>query len=146
MPKYKKKPVVVEAIQFNVDNLDEVRDFVGDKFQKDEAGYYIQTLEGNMFVHKGDFIIKGIKGEFYPCEQNIFRETYEPVIDDPKPCPFCGKEATLKSDSRWPLDINGKPHIRYKVVCMNRKCLIFKANNAYYRSPEEAIAAWNGRK
>lgn len=89
MPKYKKKPVTVEAIQFHGDNLDEVRDFVGDKFREDDAGYFIKTLEGNMTVRKGDFIIKGIKGEFYPCEQNIFRETYEPITD-------------LKSNDLWP--------------------------------------------
>ena len=145
MPKFKKKPVIVEVVQFWGGNLDEVRDFVGDKFRENEVGYYIQTLEGDMVIHIGDFIIKGIKGEFYPCKPDIFMETYEPVINDLKPCPFCGKEAVLKSDIRWPSDNNGESVTGYEVVCVNYKCPIYKADNTYFRSPEEAIAAWNRR-
>jgi hypothetical protein len=89
--KYRKKPVVVEAIQYNGTNLDELEKFVGKaleysiyaKFEDLEA-YLVQltTLEGKMEVRKGDYIIRGIEGEFYPCKPDIFEKTYEMVGDD----------------------------------------------------------------
>lgn len=79
---YKKKPVVVEAIQyFREENIFSVQDFVGSSmlYDADTNEYYIATLEGDMLLRKGDYIIKGIKGEFYPCKKDIFQETYEEV-------------------------------------------------------------------
>ena len=61
--KYRKKPIIVEA------------------YQTDEE-IIIETLEGKMKANKGDYIIRGIKGELYPCRQDIFHETYEKVYDD----------------------------------------------------------------
>ena len=75
--KCKKKPVVVEAIQYTGDNLLEVMKFCKDALFIDYL--YIATLEGNTRVRKGDYIIKGVRGEFYPCEKSIFEETYEVV-------------------------------------------------------------------
>ena len=78
--KCRKKPIVVEAIQYTDDNLLEVMKFCdGGKMIIFDYYLYIVTLEGNMRVHKGDYIIKGVHGEFYPCEKNIFEETYEVV-------------------------------------------------------------------
>lgn len=74
--KYRKKPVVIEAVQF-VDNVSEVINFVGAKnlgIIGDQ--FIIQTLEGDMLASKGDFIIKGVNGEFYPCKSDIFKTTY----------------------------------------------------------------------
>lgn len=76
--KYIKKPVIVEAIQFTGYNSDEIKTFCGDKCM---TGFLdkviIHTLEGNMTANIGDYIIKGIKGEFYPCKPDIFEETYD---------------------------------------------------------------------
>ena len=80
--KYKKKPVVIEAIQWVGDNLNEIESFVGENMLSDNDGIEICTLEGNMKASKGDYIIKGIKGEFYPCKPDIFDATYEIVEED----------------------------------------------------------------
>ena len=78
--KYIKKPVIIEAVQWNGHNCTEVATFVaGTKrtfgFSGDSC--IIETLEGTMIASKGDYIIKGIKGEFYPCKPDIFQATYE---------------------------------------------------------------------
>ncbi len=76
--KYRKKPVVVEAVQWNGNNHKEVIDFVENKIWFDALGnIWIATLEGDMVAKKGDYIIKGVQGEYYPCKPDIFAETYE---------------------------------------------------------------------
>lgn len=75
--KFRKKPVVIEAIQLTKDNYDEVCNFIGVNFCKKDNGLIIFTLEGNMRAKVGDFIIKGVNGEFYPCKPDIFFQTYE---------------------------------------------------------------------
>ena len=92
--KYKKKPIIIDAIQFNGLNLEEIKEFVGDKLVYDiidtawQVGkgrphilMKIKTLEGDMNVSEMDYIIKGVEGEFYPCKSNIFEKTYE-FLDD----------------------------------------------------------------
>ena len=78
--KYRKKPVIIEAIQIGT-NLEEVRNFVGDKgeiYVEDCAWKVgIHTLEGTMTASRGDFIIRGVEGELYPCKEEIFYKTYE---------------------------------------------------------------------
>lgn len=81
MKKYRKKPVVIEAVQFNGENYSECKDFIGDAFDNTLNYPNIKTLEGVMSVAKGDFIIKGVHGEFYPCKPDIFEKTYEEVKD-----------------------------------------------------------------
>lgn len=93
--KYRKKPVVVEALQWTGINLSEMREFcpVADITIHDaawEAGVgaptavlKIHTLEGVMGASKGDYIIRGVNGEFYPCKPDIFEKTYEPVEGGP---------------------------------------------------------------
>lgn len=88
--KYRKKPVVIEAIEWAGDNLKEVLDFTGRNpsvvdwsFAKiaklvDREGLKIFTLEGSHNASIGDMIIKGVAGEFYPCKPEIFKETYDP--------------------------------------------------------------------
>ena len=91
--KYRKKPVVIDAVQLTANNFDEICDFLG--FTPDEKlnpnygidengdtndwrlGVYIPTSEGKMLASNGDFIIKGVNGEFYPCKPDIFTKTYE---------------------------------------------------------------------
>lgn len=77
--KCRKKPIVVEAIQYTKNNLLEVMKFCGEGKTLFDFHLYVVTLEGNMRVHKGDYIIRGVQGECYPCEKNIFEETYEVV-------------------------------------------------------------------
>ncbi len=77
--KYRKKPVVIEAVEWTGDNYKECSDFIGDNFNNTLNYPNIKTLEGDMRVSKGDYIIKGIKGEFYPCKPDIFKQTYDEV-------------------------------------------------------------------
>lgn len=82
MAKYRKKPIVIEAVQ-NHDNPDEVAAFFGqdNHFGFKDGVWSIITLEGIMNANHRDWIIKGIKGEFYPCKPDIFEATYEKVDD-----------------------------------------------------------------
>lgn len=79
--KYRKKPVVIEAIQWNGSNAFEIwNDFEDIPIRlKEEGTLLISTLEGDHIASIGDYIIKGIKGELYPCKPDIFEETYEEV-------------------------------------------------------------------
>ena len=86
MQKFVKKPVVIEAIQYDGANITEIETFVGVKLptiMTSDLGaqLVISTLEGDMKVTKGDYVIKGINGEFYPCKPDIFKSTYN-VIED----------------------------------------------------------------
>lgn len=76
--KYRKKPVVIEAIQYTEDNIEELFAFVNTAFVG-AKGFIIPTLEGDMIASRGDYIIKGVNGEFYPCKPDIFEKTYEAV-------------------------------------------------------------------
>jgi hypothetical protein len=87
MPKYRKKPVVIEAVQWN-GHLETLQLFsVGvpeaeQELCSDEVK--IVTLEGTMTAKHGDWIIRGVNGEFYPCKQDIFEKTYERVDNAPR--------------------------------------------------------------
>jgi len=84
MKKYRKKPIVIDAIQWDGtedmafeiatnDDFQGMMDFKTGEF----GGFYIDTLEGRMKVSPNDYVIKGIKGEYYPCKPDIFELTYE---------------------------------------------------------------------
>lgn len=79
--KYRKKPVVIDAIQYigTDENKIELYHFMGrlTYYVDENEDLVIKTLEGNMRANIGDYIIKGIHGEFYPCKPDIFEETYE---------------------------------------------------------------------
>lgn len=86
MPLYRKKPVVIEAYQLPPAGVEPPSSFhdwcaaVGfDNYQPDREGLVIPTLEGNMRADPSDWIIRGVKGEFYPCKPDIFAKTYESV-------------------------------------------------------------------
>lgn len=76
--KFVKKPVVIEAVQF-VGNFDEIEAFVGGDAEFRNGELIVATLEGPLRASNGDWIIKGVKGEFYPCKPDIFELTYEEV-------------------------------------------------------------------
>ena len=77
MAKYRKKPVVIEARQLADGNFDEILGWV-DGGNETLTGIEVPTLEGVMLATLGDWIIQGVKGEFYPCKPDIFEATYEP--------------------------------------------------------------------
>lgn len=79
--KYRKKPVVIEAIRYRTirHELDSFCPFVAWSVEDGWEIPYIITLEGRMRVDKDDWVIKGVKGEFYPCKPDIFELTYEPA-------------------------------------------------------------------
>lgn len=89
MAKYRKKPVVIEAIQWTGSNIVDVMAFMHpqepvhvnslspQKFTNADDLVGIQTLEGLMIANKGDFIIRGVKSELYPCKPDIFAATYD---------------------------------------------------------------------
>lgn len=90
--KYRKKPVVIEAIKWTGLNLTECKEFTGDgaEYIYHDAAYevnaappsveiIIHTLEGDMRASVGDYIIKGVDGEYYPCKPDIFEKTYEAI-------------------------------------------------------------------
>ena len=79
--KFRKKPVVIDAVEWAGYNYDEIERFVGDKAEQRIATreVVINTLEGVMRASVGDWIIKGVNGEFYPCKPEIFEKTYEPA-------------------------------------------------------------------
>jgi hypothetical protein len=84
MSKFRKKPVVIEAVQFNGfdENAEEVELFLGDDFVShlpSKNQLLVQTLEGELTASVGDWIIKGVQGEHYPCKPDVFEKTYEPV-------------------------------------------------------------------
>lgn len=82
MAKFRKKPVVIEAekLKFTTDSQQKCIDFTEGKARKGLDGVIIiTTLEGDMVANTGDWIIKGVNGEFYPCKPDIFEKTYEDV-------------------------------------------------------------------
>lgn len=120
MALFRKQPVEVEAVQLNWTNWSEICEFLGniisdenparnvDRFSSDcgEEGPFIEltipTLEGNHVASHGDWIIKGVKGEFYPCKPDIFDMTYEPVLS---PISKLGSLTNLKKFSTTRQDI-----------------------------------------
>ena len=89
---YRKKPVVIEAEQFTGKNIEQIIRFIGEEnlvaqeFDTDISKEFpteiqIKTLEGIMTASQYDYIIKGIKGEYYPCKPDIFHKTYDPALD-----------------------------------------------------------------
>jgi hypothetical protein len=91
MSRYRKRPIEVEAHRWDgtfegaMEIIERIRDeggtahYRGPKIQRELV---IDTLEGRMFASPGDWVIRGVAGEFYPCKPNIFEATYEPVEDE----------------------------------------------------------------
>lgn len=114
MAKYRKKPVVIEAIQVNGNNHGEIHNFAGG-VRIDKDFVYINTLEGEMRADKSDWIIKGVNGEFYPCKPDIFEKTYEKVEEGIRSgiCLMSNSKNTNKSIEIF------KDIIRFRVVYTN---------------------------
>ena len=88
MAQYRKKPVVIEAIQFNGKNAEEIEQWSNNNVKAGPASedtltrdyLEIETLEGTMTAQLNDYIIKGVSGEFYPCKPDIFEKTYDSEV------------------------------------------------------------------
>ncbi len=93
--KYRKKPVIIEAIVWDGLNVSEIEEFCEGNARIEyydaawkagasgaRADIFIETLEGTHHASVGDYIIKGIRGEFYPCKPDIFAKTYEPINEE----------------------------------------------------------------
>ena len=86
MKRYVKKPIPVEAWQLTNYSIQDIVNWINDS-NTDTRVYWaggndltIDTLEGEMFVREGSYVIRGVRGEFYGCEESIFEETYEEVL------------------------------------------------------------------
>lgn len=87
MSKFRKKPVVIEAWQWNGGTVKQIKNFLFKTglpdwnmgARKGMTGLIIPTLEGEHIAQKGDWIIRGVHGEYYPCKPDIFLKTYEAV-------------------------------------------------------------------
>jgi hypothetical protein len=134
--KYKKKPVVIDAVQWTGENHREMFDFLTENaFDKDlmqmsaehfyidhskvEGGLVIKTLEGEHLASIGDFIIRGVKGEYYPCKPDIFEQTYEQFEEGP-----------VKSEMDWLKEfghgtttvLHGAGEVPYHKICGCEVC------------------------
>lgn len=88
MNTFQKKPLLIEAVQWSGSNWHEVYAFAGHAVYTSDAKdgtvhLRVKTLDAEGDCAPGDWVIRGTKGEFYPCREDIFQETYEPV-DDPE--------------------------------------------------------------
>lgn len=89
MPLFRKKPVVIEAHRIGIDNWPDAawdavtrNDIILHRIGGPSGYIEIKTLEGVMRGNHGDWLIRGVNGEFYPCKPDIFEATYEPVVDN----------------------------------------------------------------
>lgn len=106
MAKFRKKPVIIDAVQLTWPNWNEICDFVTKEYfgcgvwvhptdnsiyddtplkqspvTDQRIGLIIKTLEGDLLAVQNDWIIRGVNGEFYPCKPDIFEKTYDPIIN-----------------------------------------------------------------
>lgn len=145
--KYRKKPVVIEAIQWTGLNLEEIKSFVGESLQYDiidtawEVGkgvphvnMVIKTLEGDHICTKGDFIIKGVNGEFYPCKAEIFYKTYEAIDFDINILENC-----ISTFENIETKINDKEEIVEKNI---EKDIIFIIDEKVQQLAKEQVEEW----
>jgi hypothetical protein len=105
--RFRKKPVVIEAERFSLgDHPLPFRDDAVCQYTP-ELGWHIHTLEGPLHLSDGDWIIRGVAGEFYPCKPDVFEQTYQPTES----------ATTAEEDARprklW-VDVAGSPYVKRK--------------------------------
>ena len=125
--KYRKKPVIIDAVQWTGKNRREMFDFltqdtfknetmeISDKHfyidRHNDGGLVIKTLEGEHLATIGDYIIRGVQGEYYPCKEDIFLQTYEKVENNPINLSLGDKNST------WGTTISGPNKVPYSTIC-----------------------------
>ena len=113
--KYRKKPIIIEAVQYDGSNFEELRDFMGELYWNPlNECPLIKTLEGDMLVREGDYIIQGIEGEFSPCKPEIFEKNHE----------YPEKRKSIE------IDINFSPEVKEVIERHDRKLkVVVEAHN-----------------
>ena len=140
---YRKKPVTVEAVQWTGENHAEMCDFIDPEVFEifPRVGLVIHTLEGDHHASPGDYIIKGVNGEFYPCKPDIFAKTYESATLTPPNEPLTiqqlremdGEPVWFDTIKRWGI----------VKVCRDGVFVLTKSGEfevgrcKYYRRPQE---------
>lgn len=82
MPYFRKKPIVIEAVKLTKENWPDIIDWMtinGAVFRGESEGLIVETLEGDMTAQFGDWILRGLFNEFYPCKPDVFEASYELV-------------------------------------------------------------------
>lgn len=79
---YRSRPVVVRAVRWTGRNVGEMRRFAGGSVFVDNGDLYIRTLEGRLLANRGDWIIEGLVGDFYPCKPGVFKRKYDLVENE----------------------------------------------------------------
>ena len=108
---YRKKPVVIEAVQWTGENHAEMCEFIDPEVFEiiPRVGLVIHTLEGDHHASPGDYIIKGVNGEFYPCKPDIFAKTYESATLTPPNEPLTLEQLReMDGEPVWIVDIGGR--------------------------------------
>lgn len=115
--KFRKKPVVIEAIQYifdeqnNTDNVEEICTFMSAKgIQMRNQKILIPTLEGAMWASSNDYIIKGVNGEFYPCKPDIFEKTYEIKVLETEDLKQRAQEYRIRFDGKQWIAVEKHPN------------------------------------
>ena len=120
MNQYIKKPMTISAVQWTGSNRVEIDEFFdgNDKGEFKGDGLFISTLEGTMRASKGDYIIQGIEGEFYPCKPGIFEKTYNVAGNVSDNCPTVNDLNTFKKMIKETklIPIEGMPPYQIRVV------------------------------
>lgn len=100
---YRKKPVVIEAVQWTGENHAEMCEFIDPEVFEiiPGVGLVIHTLEGDHHASPGDYIIKGVNGEFYPCKPDIFAKTYESATLTPPNEPLTLEQLREMDEPVW---------------------------------------------
>lgn len=80
MKYYKTRPCIIQAMEWTGNNIGEIKRYGGDQIDVSSGIPVIHTLEGDMTANIGDFIILGLRGEFYPCKPDVFHKKYEECI------------------------------------------------------------------
>lgn len=115
--KYIKKPIPIEALQWNGENVEKILDFMGENTPvfKENGEIIINTLEGKMSAPIGSYIIKGVDGEYYPCRKEIFESSYTKVNEHLIVCSQCHSNFSSIHTNIFYDEINRK--YKYWAIC-----------------------------
>jgi len=128
--KFVKKPIQIEAVQFDLNNLFAAANFVGENiikptFEDGEPGLVINTNTGPATVRLNDWIIKGVEGEFYPCPESVFEATYDKVDTGEEP-----------ANDEWEVIISLLKTMRKKATTTEPIIKAPEGDEPYSRGPE----------
>ena len=135
MKKYVKKPIVIEAVQYNGNNVQEILNFCGGTAVVGMLSEItIKTLEGPLHVSDGDFIIKGVEGEFYPCKPDVFEKTYDVVENAERPQTFGEKAVGITFNPSGSNEVYEAKMLAAKQIDLLEKVHIKLANTSWVRN------------